>query len=151
MHVFAPPAASMNRYMEQKVTLSDGTVLPKGSRLMVAANFMDPEVYREPEKFDAERFVKKRQESGQENAWQLATTSSEYTLFGHGHHACPGRFFAINELKILLCHLLLKYEWRFNPEKGRAPPRFVANTKAVAGDTEVQCKSRTPEIDLDCI
>ncbi|KAI0151120.1 cytochrome P450 [Pestalotiopsis sp. NC0098] len=142
---------SMNRYMEQKVTLSDGTVLPKGSRLMVAANFMDPEVYREPEKFDAGRFVKKRQESGQENAWQLATTSSEYTLFGHGHHACPGRFFAINELKILLCHLLLKYEWRFNPEKGRAPPRFVANTKAVAGDTEVQCKSRTPEIDLDCI
>lgn len=141
----------MNRYMEQKVTLSDGTVLPKGSRLMVAANFMDPEVYREPEKFDAERFVKKRQESGQENAWQLATTSSEYTLFGHGQHACPGRFFAINELKILLCHLLLKYEWRFNPEKGRSAPRFVANTKAVAGDTEVQCRSRIPEIDLDCI
>ncbi|ETS84447.1 hypothetical protein PFICI_02472 [Pestalotiopsis fici W106-1] len=129
---------SMNRYVEQQVTLSDGTVLPKGSRLMIAANFMDPEVYDEPEKFDAERFVKKRQESGQENSWQLATTTPEYTLFGHGQHACPGRFFAINELKVLLCHLLLKYEWRFNPEKGRMSPRFIANTKAIAGETEIQ-------------
>ncbi|KAF7523222.1 hypothetical protein G7054_g11845 [Neopestalotiopsis clavispora] len=148
---FALSVASMNRYVDQEVTLSDGTVLPKGSRLMVAANFKDPQVYSEPEGFDAERFVKKRQESGQENGWQLATTTSDYTLFGHGQHACPGRFFAINELKILLCHLLLKYEWRFNPEKGRMPPRLIANTKAIAGDTEIQCKSRVPEIDLDCI
>jgi cytochrome P450 len=32
--------------------------------------------------------------------------------FGHGNHACPGRFFAASELKIQLSHLLIKYEWK---------------------------------------
>jgi len=35
-----------------------------------------------------------------------------YIGFGHGMHACPGRFFAGNELKVALAHLLLKYDWK---------------------------------------
>ena len=39
--------------------------------------------------------------------------------FGHGKFACPGRFFASNESKIILALLLLRYEVRFeDAEKG---------------------------------
>src|SRR5579871_6099626 len=38
-----------------------------------------------------------------------------YLIFGLGKHACPGRFFAINEIKIALHHLLLKYDIRKDP------------------------------------
>ena len=142
---------SMNRYVEKTVELSDGTILPKGSRVMVMSNYMDPTIYAEPDKFDAARFVKKREEPGQENSWQFAGTSSAHILFGHGQHACPGRFFAVNELKIALCHLLLKYDWRFVPEKGRMPARMQEAGRGVAADTLIQCRKRTPEIDIDAL
>lgn len=32
--------------------------------------------------------------------------------FGHGPHACPGRFFAIYEIKALLIELLRNYDLR---------------------------------------
>lgn len=32
--------------------------------------------------------------------------------FGFGRHSCPGRFFAANEVKIALCHILLKYDFK---------------------------------------
>lgn len=32
--------------------------------------------------------------------------------FGVGNHACPGRFFAANEIKIFLCHMLLNYAFK---------------------------------------
>lgn len=41
---------------------------------------------------------------------QLVTTSGEYFAFGHGQHACPGRFFAAAEVKVAVCRLLLEYD-----------------------------------------
>ncbi|KAF8471895.1 cytochrome P450 [Kalaharituber pfeilii] len=38
------------------------------------------------------------------------TTGDNYLSFGHGKHACPGRFFAISEIKLILIHILLNYE-----------------------------------------
>jgi cytochrome P450 len=140
---------SMHRYCTRDVELSDGTVLPRGSRVVVDANYSDPEIYPEPDRFDAARFVRKREEPGQENAWQFVTTTPAHFTFGHGHHACPGRFFAANELKIALCHLLLKYDWRFVPGEGRHPPRQMEASSVVHPDTTIQFRHRTPEIDLD--
>ncbi|KAK6859215.1 hypothetical protein PG995_005068 [Apiospora arundinis] len=42
-------------------------------------------------------------------AW--ATTSPEFVAFGHGRHACPGRFFASTELKLLLAYTVLHYDF----------------------------------------
>jgi len=33
--------------------------------------------------------------------------------FGHGNHACPGRFFASNEIKVVLIELLKSWDFRF--------------------------------------
>lgn len=43
--------------------------------------------------------------------------------FGAGRYACPGRFFASMELKLLLAKLLLQFDFEFPPGQGR--PRLV--------------------------
>lgn len=58
------------------------------------------------------RFLRQRKIPGKENSSRLVSTSENYLRFRHEKHACPGRFFAANEIKIALAHLLLEYEWR---------------------------------------
>ena len=138
----------MNRYVEEELELSDGTILPKGSRILVASKFMDPQTYPEPGKFDAARFLKKRQEPGQENNFQFVSTSPEHILFGHGMHACPGRFFAANEIKIALCQLLLKYDWAFPAGVTKPKYRLFETVLSATPDSEVQLRRRKEEIAL---
>ena len=47
------------------------------------------------------------------NAHQFVNTGPDNITFGHGRFACPGRFFASNESKIILAMLLLEYEVKF--------------------------------------
>ena len=105
-------SASVNRYLYGDIQLSDGTLLPKGSRMWIAGRYSDPDLYPEPEKFDAYRFLKSRTEAGQSNQWQHTSMTPEHLGFGYGDHGCPGRFMASNELKIALCFLLLNYDWK---------------------------------------
>ncbi|RWA15034.1 hypothetical protein EKO27_g73 [Xylaria grammica] len=140
---------SMNRYVEKTLTLSGGLEIPKGARIAVVSDFANPEIYPEPEKFDVARFVKKRQEPGQENSWQFVTTGPTALSFGHGEHACPGRFFASNEIKIILCHLLMKYDWRFVPDVPEPEPRLFESTRSVKPDTQIQARRRKTELDID--
>ncbi|KAM6503662.1 hypothetical protein JOM56_000605 [Amanita muscaria] len=50
---------------------------------------------------------------------QFVSLSVDYVLFGHGRHACPGRFFVANELKVMLSHVLLNYDIKMADERGR--------------------------------
>ena len=72
----------------------------------------DAAIYPQTAKYDGYRSYKKHQAPGSEQRFQFMTNSPESFRFGHGVHACPGRFFAANETKILLIHLLLKYDWK---------------------------------------
>lgn len=51
-------------------------------------------------------------------------TAPEFLAFGYGRQACPGRFFAAHEVKLVICHLLLKYDWRL--ADGAEEPRSRA-------------------------
>lgn len=103
----------MNRGAVTSRTLSDGTILPKGASIAVPTlSMVDGNLYPSPERFDGYRFVRLRQQPGNEGRCQYVATSSEHLGFGHGKHACPGRFFAANELKIVLSHLLMKFDWK---------------------------------------
>ncbi|KAI8294098.1 Cytochrome P450 monooxygenase TRI1 [Colletotrichum sp. SAR 10_98] len=105
--------ASMQRVAVSDVTLSDGTFIPKGTSVSVSSHALfDANVYENPEKWDGYRFLRMREQPGKENVSQLVSTAPEHLGFGHGKHACPGRFFAANEIKIALVHILLQYEWR---------------------------------------
>lgn len=126
-------------------------MIKKGSRMMVTADsFNDPEIYSEPEKYDAWRFLKLRSQPGQENAYQYVTTSPEHLLFGHGTHACPGRFFASNEMKIALCHLLLKYDWKLRDGQTERPKNLQVDQGFLTDPSVVVlCRRRKEEIGID--
>jgi cytochrome P450 len=146
---YTPVAAmSMNRYVEREFELSDGTVIPRGSRFFVAGAYQDAAIYDNAEKFDAFRFANKRSEPGQSNAWGYVATSPSHMAFGHGKHACPGRFFASNEMKVALCQLLLKYD--FDLVNGEVPKiyNFEGNS-SIDPKSKISMKRRKEEIVLD--
>lgn len=76
---------------------------------------------------------------GKQNLAQLVTTSSDHLAFGHGQHACPGRFFAANEVKIVLAIILTKYEFEL-PEG--AEPKVRSAGFAMGNDPFLKMRIR---------
>lgn len=68
------------------------------------------------DEFHPWRFSDLRAYPGEENKHQFVTTTSESTVFGHGRWACPGRFFASNEIKSILIQLLQRYDIGVGPQ-----------------------------------
>ena len=62
----------MNRLVKSNVQLSDGTVLPAGARIMIAPRYLDPDVYEEPLKFDAYRFLRERDDKRPEDVTEAS-------------------------------------------------------------------------------
>jgi len=114
----------------------EGWHAPYGSSLMLdlAGIHHDPELYPEPDKYDAWRFSREKEayeaqlaeEKGDsEEAMRIkklgmVTTSAEYLPFSHGRHACPGRFFVAHELKMILAYLVQNYEFKPLAEKPKS-------------------------------
>lgn len=101
-------------------TLSNGQYIPPGVIIEAPSHaiYMDdanfPRDSPPAEVFDGFRYYKLRQ-SGlvTDHARNLFVTTNEHNLgFGYGKHACPGRFFAANEIKMLLARLLLDYDFK---------------------------------------
>ncbi|KAK7443296.1 hypothetical protein CaCOL14_012230 [Colletotrichum acutatum] len=143
-----PNVVSMNRLALKDVKLPDGSILPAGSKMGVSAHSMwDPSVHPDPKSWDGYRWLRKRQQVGQENLHQLATTSPQHIAFGHGKHSCPGRFFAANEIKIALCFLIMNYEFELTP--GVKPEPVLSGIQLDSSPTaRVQVRRREPELDL---
>ena len=108
----------------------------------------DQSIYPEPTKFDVARFLHLRNQPGNENKHQFVTTTSTHMGFGHGQHACPGRFFASNEIKIALCFLLVRYEFRFVPGEDVKKDLEFETVNSTNPSLKVQTKRRVEEIDL---
>ncbi len=108
----------------------------------------DPAIYKDPDVFDGYRYLRMREVPGKENQAQLVSTSAEALGFGHGMHACPGRFFATNEIKVALCHLLMKYDIKpaSNIKPRAMPYGFTLNADKSA---TILIRRREAEIDLD--
>ncbi|KAL0932736.1 cytochrome p450 [Colletotrichum truncatum] len=119
-------AVGLGRRVMSEVRLKDGTLLPKDSGIAVSAERMwDPEVYKNPRSFDGYRFLRAREASEQgEKTAQLVSTSPEHLGFGLGIHACPGRFFGANTVKLVMCHLLLKYDIKLAEKSNTKPMEF---------------------------
>ncbi|TVY54707.1 Cytochrome P450 monooygenase 1 [Lachnellula cervina] len=141
---------SIQRIAEVPITLSDGTKLSRNTLSIVPlVRHWDAEYYSDPDTFDGYRFYRLRQERGKENLSQFVSTSPDYLSFGHGLHACPGRFFASNEIKIIMCHVLLKYEWRLL--EGAKPPQVLKHGFSLVADpfSSLEIRRRQEEIVID--
>lgn len=154
----------MEREVLEDVTLSDGLHLKRGSSILVAPPLRDASIYENPEEYDGYRFYRIRQQPGQKNVGatctshclrseliknnpktaQLVTTSLADMAFGYGQHTCPGRFFAVYELKIALCHLLLKYDWKL--AEGAGKPHWVAHGNNLDSDGQARIVIRRREV-----
>lgn len=119
---FNPPSLlAFNRIVQTDLTLSDGTKLPKGTHFAMpaAAILHDDDHLPEAKVFDAFRYQKKREAPEEANKHQFAMTDSNNLHFGHGKFSCPGRFFASNEIKLIMAHLLEAYEFQYPPGQSR--------------------------------
>ena len=100
--------------------------------MCIQDNYVDPEI------FDGLRFQKMRGKEGEaQSRHSLVSLNLDYVLFGHGRHAwyaylflvlanadyhiycSPGRFFAVNEIKAILAHILLNYDIKIANGGGR--------------------------------
>lgn len=120
-------SASFQRKVLKSFTLSNGQVIPKGRIIEISAGSVskDSEFFENPETFDALRFYNIREakqqpevaRSGRSPAEivansQFLSVGTSSLAFGYGRHACPGRFFAANEIKMIMATALLHYEIR---------------------------------------
>ena len=95
-------------------TLSDGKVLAPSTYIAVASAPMavSSQYHSSPDTFNGFRFHFQRQESGggSTSAHQVTSTGLGTLMFGHGKYACPGRFFASLEVKLVLAHIIRCYD-----------------------------------------
>lgn len=96
-------------------TFSDGTHVTKGAWIAAPAVCIHrwDKFYENPNVFNGFRFYEMRKGEGNATKFQNVTTSPEFLPFGDGPYACPGRFFATNELKVILGFLVPNYEFKF--------------------------------------
>jgi cytochrome P450 len=96
-------------------TLSNGQRIPTGVTIKALSFAVDADLQPQNEfsKFDGLRHYKQRVNAhvaGDQARAQLVSTNEENMAFGYGRHACPGRFFAANEIKMILVKLLSNYD-----------------------------------------
>jgi cytochrome P450 len=126
------------------VTLKNGLFLPHGSTVGVPqwALHHDPAIYSDPYIYNPLRFYNQRANSHQEqDTRSLVSASPEFLAWGLGRHACPGRFFAAAEMKLILADILLNYD--VHQVKIRPPPQWLG-TNHIPPTCTVKVKRRVP-------
>ena len=87
--------------------------MPQGYEITSAAEMLqaDPAHHGEhAATFDPWRWAEMREEESEALKHQMVSTSADYLAFGHGRHACPGRFFAVNELKAMMAYVVMNFD-----------------------------------------
>ena len=100
------PVPWNGRVLAQDAELG-GFELPAGTEVMgsIYHTHHMPEIFTEPERFHPDRFA--------ENHY----TGYEYNPFSAGQRICIGAGFAMQEIKIVLSHLLQKFRLEYVPER----------------------------------
>lgn len=121
------------RKANRPVHLKDGTIIPAGAvfRVMAAPPLFDPDLYPDPLKFDAYRFMQLRSGAAEDpigyanrEMYQFVSASKENLQWGLDRHACPGRFFAANVIKLILAEVIEHYDVRM-PGGGKEKYPYV--------------------------
>lgn len=154
--VFSPSArinlasvATFQRKALQPITLSDGTHIPPGTMTFSPANAVnfDPDIYPDPEKFDGLRFYKLRQASERDaNRYQLTSITKTQLQFGSGRHACPGRWFAAHQNKLVVAAVVQQYDIKLKDGEGRPKGILFQTNQFPDPKAEVLFRTRNVEV-----
>ena len=134
-------SVTMSRVAVNDFAFSNGVVIPAGTTVTVPmyAIHHDKNIWPDPFTFDPYRSSRVRETDAGNVKQQLVTSSAEFLPWGYGRyawyvsfdrplphlawhgthivHACsPGRFFAANELKMMLAYVVHSYDVKFEQE-----------------------------------
>ncbi|CAG8690217.1 12980_t:CDS:2, partial [Ambispora leptoticha] len=105
MRTFGNAVGLTHMTMDSEFKFSNGYQVPKGRAVSI---YLNP-IYHDEKlqganatEFDGRRYLEK-----ESSATQIGR---DFLPFGLGRHACPGRFLAINEIKILMSEIILRYK-----------------------------------------
>ncbi|CAM1504814.1 Fc.00g024050.m01.CDS01 [Cosmosporella sp. VM-42] len=123
--------AIFRKVMTNDFKTQEGYHIPRGSILSFLSQpaHLDAENVEDPLKFDPFRFSRIREIAATKDEKvppvSLVSTGPDFLPFGHGKHACPGRFLIDFELKMILAYVLRNYDIEF-PESynGQRPPNY---------------------------
>ena len=62
--------------------------------------------------------------------------------FGHGKFSCPGRFFAAGQIKLILCVLIMKYDFCW-PKGQKERPRNIYIDERIGPDRQQVVRFRS--------
>jgi len=106
---------SLSRFARCSYTFSSSyqkVELPKGTVVMAPMNSIhrDENIYPTPNTFEPWRFSILKDQPSEVVKNPYTSITPHYLYFGHGKHACPGRFFVGMELKAILCYIVMTYD-----------------------------------------
>ncbi len=130
-----PPTMTVyNRLMQSDYTLSNGVTLKKGQMICVSSCSIqkDPDIFTDPESYNGLRAYEQGLEDHQAHPFKFADRELSW---GAGRWACPGRFLANLEAKIILVKLLDEYDFKLPPGKTR-PKRITLHEYGFIGEHE---------------
>lgn len=137
------------KVMVDGVETDTGIELPKGSLISFLSQpaHVDEATYEEPLKYDPFRFSRVREaatDSTKANMLSFVSTGPGYLPFGHGKHACPGRFLIDFELKMIIAYVLTNYDVKFPEEYGGRRPanQWLAEAMVPPNGVKILVKRR---------
>ncbi|KAI9147091.1 Ent-kaurene oxidase [Paramyrothecium foliicola] len=146
---FYPLAPSaFTRKVLKPFTLSSGQHIPAGVYIEAPIGGIntDDDFFPDAGTFDALRYYKLRLSKEKEKSHtkaaevvansQFISVGTSSLLFGYGRHACPGRFFAANEIKMILAVLLQNYEIQNPPGVTERHPNQLHGAQSLPDPTK---------------
>jgi cytochrome P450 len=133
------------------ITLSGGIHLPQGVRVVMPTHSIqtDEEKFENATQWDGFRFSRPHEEflasaagkvSGDAGRLDkvlehknrgLIVTTDDFFTFGAVRHACPGRFFASQEIKLMIAYIVMNFDLKV---EGGRPANFSFNGASVPTD-----------------
>ncbi|KAK7044805.1 cytochrome P450 [Favolaschia claudopus] len=136
-------AVGLMRQVVKDFTFSDGTIVPAGTLVgvPVLAEHHNEGNYDNAHIFDPFRFSRMREQEGEGIKHQMVAPSPDFLSFGLGRHACPGRFFAVNEQKLIMAHILMNYDFKLK-DGARPEDEWIAIMGGANSKAEIMFRKR---------
>lgn len=126
---------NFNRKTRRPITLSNGAKVPTGTFLCVPGYWAarDPEIFPDGQEFVPWRWFDLREEAERQGKspipYLASSTSSENLYWGYGRNACPGRFMAAAELKLIVAWTLWHYDICFPQGQTQRPESIFVDER----------------------